>query len=137
MTTPIRGITELADGQQDQFITANEAFRALEQADTQLLLRAITGTSYTLVSLDRGRLVTMNNGAANTLTVPPDSSVAFPVGTLVYVLQLGAGQTTIVAGSGVTINTTETLVARGQYAMLALVKIATDTWVLAGEREAA
>ena len=45
----------------------------------------------------------MDNAAANTLTVPPNSSVAFPVGTSIPIRQAGAGQTTIVAGSGVAI----------------------------------
>lgn len=135
-TTPILGITELADGLIDQFATANEAFRELEKYFTRLRINAQTGTSYMLVLADAGKLVSMTNASANTLTVPPNSSVAFPVGTLIYPLQGGAGQTEIVAGSGVTINTTETLLARAQHSMLALVKLATDVWVLTGEREA-
>ena len=59
-----------------------------------------TGTSYTLVLGDANGLVDTDNGSANTVTVPPNSSVAFPVGTQVLVVQQGAGQTTIVAGSG-------------------------------------
>jgi len=63
-----------------------------------------TGTTYTLALTDDGKLVEMNNASANTLTVPPNSSVAFPVGSQILVLQTGAGQTTLVAGAGVTVN---------------------------------
>lgn len=135
MTTPILGITELADGQIDQYITANEAFRELEKYFTQLRINAQTGTTYTLVLADAGKLVSMTNAAANDLAVPPNSSVAFPVGSIVYILQGGAGQTAIVEGSGVTVETSQTLLSKGQHSMLALIKTATNTWVLTGERE--
>lgn len=96
-----------------------------------------TGTAYTLVLSDAGALVTMNNASANTLTVPPDSDVAFPVGTRVDLGQDGAGQTTVAAGSGVTIRTPETLVLRKQWAKATLIKRAADTWDLEGNLEAA
>ena len=96
-----------------------------------------TGTAYTLVLADAGALVTMSNAAANTLTVPPNSTVAFPVGTRVDIGQDGAGQTTVAAGSGVTIRTPETLKLRKQWAKATLIKRATDTWDLEGNLEAA
>ena len=60
--------------------------------------------SYTLVLADKDKLVEVSNASANTLTVPLNSSVAFPVGTQITILQTGAGQTTITATGGVTIN---------------------------------
>lgn len=96
-----------------------------------------TGTSYVLVLADAFKLVTMNNAAANTLEVPPNSSVAFPVGTRIDIGQDGAGQTTVQAGSGVTIRTPETLKLRKQWAKATLIKRATDTWDLEGNLEAA
>ena len=93
--------------------------------------------SYTLVLSDAGKAVEMNVGTANDLTVPPNSTVAFPVGTVVEVCQIGAGVTTIVAGAGVTINTPETLVLAGQWSTVSLRKRATDVWVLAGYTTAA
>jgi len=59
--------------------------------------------SYTLVASDADKLVEMNVASANNLTVPPNSSVAFSTGTQILLAQYGAGQTTVVAGSGVTI----------------------------------
>lgn len=94
---------------------------------------AQTGTTYTLVLGDAGNVVSMNNASANTLTVPPNSSVAFPVGTQVDLVQLGAGQTAIAAGGGVTIRSdTGKLKLSGQYVGATLLKLATDEWLLAG-----
>jgi hypothetical protein len=94
-----------------------------------------TGTSYTLVLGDAFKLVTIANASANTLTVPLNSSVAFPVGTRVDVGQDGAGQTTIAATGGVTIRTPETLKLRKQWGKATLIKRATDTWDLEGNLE--
>lgn len=96
-----------------------------------------TGTSYTLVLADAFKLVTMDNAAANTVTVPPNSSVPFPINTRVDLGQDGAGQTTIAAGAGVTIRTPETLKIRKRWAKATLIKRGTDTWDLEGNLEAA
>jgi len=100
-------------------------------------MNAQTGAAYTLVLADAGALVTMSNAAANTLTVPPNSAVAFPDGTRVDIGQDGAGQTTVAAGSGVTIRTPETLKLRKQWAKATLIKRGADTWDLEGNLEAA
>jgi hypothetical protein len=93
--------------------------------------------SYTLVITDGGGLVEMNVATANTLTVPPNSSVAFPIGTSTDVVQYGAGQTTITAGAGVTIRSSGSkLKLTGQYSGATLYKRATDEWVLLGDLSA-
>jgi hypothetical protein len=89
--------------------------------------------SYSLVLSDVGKIVEMNVGSANNLTVPLDSSVAFPIGTNITILQTGAGQTTIVATGGVTINSTPGLKLRAQWSSATLIKRATDTWVAIGD----
>lgn len=90
--------------------------------------------SYTLVLGDAGKTVTMTNASANNLTVPPNADVAFPVNTRIDVIQYGAGQTTIVAGSGVTIYSSGSkLKLTGQYSGASLWKKATNTWVLVGD----
>jgi len=89
--------------------------------------------SYTLVLSDAGKIVEMNVGSANNLTVPLDSSVVFPVGSNITILQTGAGQTTIVATGGVTINSTPGLKLRAQWSSATLIKRATDTWVAIGD----
>jgi hypothetical protein len=52
--------------------------------------------SYTLVLTDAYKAIEMNVASANNLTVPPNSSVAFPTGTQLIVIQTGAGTTTLV-----------------------------------------
>lgn len=103
---------------------------------TNLLGDVVTNAqtaSYTLVLSDKGKLVEMNVGSANNLTVPLNSSVAYPVGTQINILQVGSGQTTVVATSGVTINGTPGLKLRAQWSYATLIKRATDTWVLVGD----
>jgi len=91
---------------------------------------ADTTTAYTLVLTDAGKQVTMSNASASTLTVPPNSSVAFAVGVRVQVIQLGAGAVTLTAGSGVTLSETGNNLVLGQYQSAVLVKQATNTWIV-------
>jgi hypothetical protein len=98
-----------------------------------LAFNAQTGTTYTFVLADAGKMVTSSNGSAQTLTVPPNSSVAFDIGTQIIVQALGAGAATLAQGSGVTIQSKDSNKAiDGQYAGVTLVKRATDTWSLIG-----
>jgi hypothetical protein len=103
-------------------------------ATTQgLTLNAQTGTTYTLLLSDSGKFVTQTNAAAIATTIPPNSSVAFPIGTQVNLMQLGAGAITITAGAGVTLRSADSLVVtNGQYSVATCVKIDTDEWVLIG-----
>ena len=101
-----------------------------------IALNTQTGTAYTLVLADRGKLVTTNNGSAQSITIPPNSSVAYAVGTQVQVAGLGAGEVTMVAGSGVTLRSTPGLKLRAQYSSVTCIKIATDEWILVGDLEA-
>ncbi|CAH1658773.1 hypothetical protein CHELA1G11_12858 [Hyphomicrobiales bacterium] len=92
-----------------------------------------TGTTYQLALADLGKVVEMNNGSAMTLTVPPNSTVTFPVGGRIDLTRLGAGTLTIAAGSGVTIRSAGgKLKIADQYGMASLYKRGTNEWVLAG-----
>ena len=89
--------------------------------------------SYTLVAGDAGGIVEMNDGSANNLTIPPNSSVAFATGTQIIIVQQGAGATTIVEGSGVTTRSLDdNAIINGQYVSVALVKRDTDEWYIFG-----
>lgn len=122
----------------DDALNTLEAVIATKQPIGELVgLNTQTGTTYTLVLTDAGKIVEMNNASANTLTVPPNSSVAFPVNTVIHLHQYGAGQTTTAQGAGVTIRTPETLLLRTQYSTATLRKRGTDEWVLSGDLEAA
>ena len=90
--------------------------------------------SHTLVLSDKDKLVEMNSSSANTLTVPLNSSEAFPVGSQINILQTGTGQTTIAPVSGgVTINATPGLKLRARWSSATLIKRAENVWVLAGD----
>ena len=89
--------------------------------------------SYTLVLGDKNKIVEMNVASGNNLTVPPNSSVAYPVGTQINILQVGAGQTTVVQGAGVTVNAAPGLKLRTTWSYATLIKRATDSWVLVGD----
>jgi len=94
---------------------------------------AQTGTSYTFVLADAGKLVTLNNAAVITLTIPANASVAFPTGTRIDLLQYGAGQVTV-GGAGVTIRSSGSkLKLAGQYSGATLWKKGTNEWVLIGD----
>jgi hypothetical protein len=124
---------------QDNAVTqAKMADRAIGSAELDnLTLNAQTGTTYTLALTDAHKLVTLSNASSITATVPPNSSVAFETGDQVNLLQLGAGQVTVAAGSGVTIRSEGSkLKLKGQYATATLVKIGTDEWVLLGNTAA-
>jgi len=90
-------------------------------------VNAQTGATYTLVLADANNCVTMNNASPNTLTVPPNSSVAFPVGTRITVTALNAA-TTVTPGAGVTFQFPSGAVAAAQNGAFTLKKVATDTW---------
>lgn len=101
---------------------------------TALATNAQTGTTYTFVLTDANNtVVEMSNTSAITATVPPNSSVAYPVGSQIQLLQTNTGQVTVAPGSGVTINGTPGLKLRAQWSFATLIKRATDTWVLVGD----
>jgi hypothetical protein len=100
----------------------------------KLLVANRQTASYTLVLSDADKLVEMNVGSANNLTVPLNSSVAFSTGTQILLAQYGAGQTTIVATSGVTIRSNGAkLKLNAQYSGATLIKIDTNEWYLFGD----
>ena len=99
-------------------------------------INAQTGTTYTPVLADSGKIVTLNNGSAITLTIPPNSSVAYPVGSSLVFISIGAGLTTFAQGSGVTIasagGTATAPIITAQHNSATAIKIATDTWQVIG-----
>jgi len=93
--------------------------------------------SYTLSALtERDSVIEVNSASAVTITVPTNSTIAYPVGTSIDILQTGAGQITVAGASGVTVNATPGLKLRTQWSGATLFKRATDTWVLYGDLSA-
>ena len=114
---------------------ANESMTITSDGNVvfQVGINAQTGTTYTTVLADQSKLVTLTNASAITVTIPANSSVAYPVGTKIDFAQLGAGQVTFAGAGGVTVNATPTLKLRAQYSAATCIKTATDTWLLVGD----
>jgi hypothetical protein len=98
-----------------------------------------TGTAYTAVLADAGKVIESNNASAMTITIPPNSSVAYPVGSRLRGTRLGAGTLTIVQGAGVVLRNrieaagTTNRTVPAQYGMWEAYKRGTDEWVLTGD----
>ena len=110
------------------------AFTWIEQDDTTLAFNAQTGTTYTLVAADLGKMVTLSNAGAITLTVPPS---VFTTGNIINIQQLGAGQVTLAQGAGVTITSTGATVSapklRKQYSAASILCTASNTFTVIGD----
>jgi hypothetical protein len=100
-------------------------------------INAQTGTTYTTVLADNGKLVTQTNASAIATTIPLNSSVAYPIGAQINIAQMGAGQVTISGASGVTIASTGATATapklRAQYSTATAVQTSTDTWLVMGD----
>ena len=96
-----------------------------------------TGTTYTTVLADNGKLTTLSNASAIAVTIPLNSSVAYPVGAQINMAQLGAGQVTVSGAGGVTLVSTGATAAtpktRAQYSTLTCVQTSTDNWIVMGD----
>ena len=108
-------------------------------AGSKVTLNAQTAT-YTVVLADADqKLVTMSVASANDFLIPTNASVAFAVGTVINVIQIGAGQTTIKAvtsGTTTISSTGASAIApklRAQFSAASCIKVATDTWYVVGD----
>ena len=88
---------------------------------------------YTLVLTDAGKVIEINSGSSENVTIPPNSSVAFPTGTQIVIVRLGAGAVVIVEGSGVTTRSDgDKNKIKSQYSSCVLIKHETDEWYILG-----
>jgi hypothetical protein len=127
--------TLLQDGQAAGSITAADV---RQQGDSLGgLATSFQGGNYTFVLADRGTMVEGTSGSAQTFTVPPNSTAAFQVGTVIAFRQYGTGsatgQLTIAAGAGVTLRTASSLTTRAQYSIGSIHKRGTDEWIVSGD----
>ena len=101
---------------------------------SQITQTVDTSTAYTFVLGDQSNIVACANGSAITATVPPNSSVAFPLGAELAVVQGGAGQVTLTAGAGVTLLAADSeLKTRVIYSMAYMYQSAANYWIVAGD----
>lgn len=111
---------------------------AVDSSFAAVTLRAVTTTTDTFVLADlRNKLITYSNASAIAVTIPLNSSVAFPIGTSINIAQTGAGQVTVSGTAGVTVRSTGgTATApktRAQYSAITCIKIASDEWLCVGD----
>lgn len=111
--------------------------KTLTSAKINLGINPQTGTTYTTVLADNGKLITQTNASAITTTIPLFASVAYPVGTQLNFVQYGAGQVTIQGDSGVTVVSTGATAAtpklRAQYSSATAICVSQDNWYVAGD----
>lgn len=140
-TTSILGITLPDDTNlvKDGASAMRTIGNGFDDALAKITLNDQTAT-YTVVLTDnRNKLVRMNVASAHDFLIPTNASVAFPIGSVINVVQIGAGQTTIkaVTAGTTTIQSTGATAAqpklRAQYSAASCVKVATDTWIIIGD----
>jgi hypothetical protein len=104
--------------------------KTLTDPKINLAINAQTGTTYTSVLTDNGKLVTLSNASAITVTIP---NGVFTVGQQINFLQLGAGQVTFQGDGTSTIVSNPGVKTRAQYSIATIVCIATNTFLLTGD----
>ncbi len=106
-------------------------------ANSLVAVTAQTGTAYNVGTADVGKLVTLSNAAAQTITIPANASVAFAIGDQVNFMNLSTGTATFVAsGTAVIRSAGSKLKLADQYAVCTVLKIDTDAWVMLGNVKA-
>jgi len=129
---------DLKGGTTGQVLAKNSGtdldFTWTEQDDTTLSFNAQTGTTYTLVAADLGKLVTASNTSPITITVPPSIFVA---GNVINVQRINTGSVTFAQGAGVTITSTggtETApILRARYSACTIICTSSDNFTIVGD----
>ena len=111
--------------------------KTLTSPKINLGINAQTGTTYTFVVADDGKFITASNADPITVTIPPISSEAYPIGAQLNIVQKGAGQVTFAQGAGVTIRSTGTTATapklRVQYSSATAVHEGSNIWYVVGD----
>ena len=91
--------------------------------------------SHTLTLDDSYYMVEIDSSSAETVTIPTNATTAIPIGTVIYVCQLGTGQVTIAGAAGVTLRSSNAeYKTNGQYSVIVLRKRLTNEWVMFGDK---
>ena len=118
-----------------QMYVSNTAAERLPVATSKAQINAQTGTTYTIALADAGYLITASNAGAIAVSIPTDATINLPIGTQILVMQLGLGQVTVAAVvPGTTaVNSKNGTKTSGQYAVISLIKVAANSWVVGGD----
>lgn len=147
LTTPVITLSTTSSTTEGQIawdstndkILIGDGTNTKEFASSTLTLNAQTGTTYTFALADKDKLVTASTSATQTYSIPTNGTTAFPVGTQINIIQIGAGQVTIQAASSGTTTVSSTGATptapalRAQYSSATLIKAATDLWYVVGD----
>lgn len=97
-------------------------------------LRTLTATAHTLQAVDAGSIIETTGSSGVIITIPPQSTVALPIGTLINISQIGGGTARVVAAATVTLNGVlgGGVDLSGQWSGAALTKRGADAWVIQG-----
>jgi hypothetical protein len=114
-------------------ISTTAAISLTKVADVTISTK--TSTPYVIALGDKNSLIEMNLAGANVVNVPTNASTPFPIGTVINIVQYGAGKTQVVASTpGTTsVRATPGNFLRDRYATAALIKRGTDEWYLIGD----
>jgi hypothetical protein len=108
--------------------------KTLTAPKINLAFNAQTGTTYTLVAADSGKLVTSSNASAVVITIPPS---VFAAGEQINVQSIGVGLTSFAQGAGVTITSTGATatapILRAQYSACTIICTASNTFTIVGD----
>lgn len=107
----------------------------LTQARLRTAVESSSDTTYDFVLADaESKFKMLTSGSAMSATIPPQASVAWPDNAYIELCQGGTGAVTITPGSGVTVavNPALTLETNGQYAVIGLKKVGTNSWIVFG-----
>jgi hypothetical protein len=116
------------------YVTNTKLSDSLSTKTNKLISFTTYTSSDTLRLTDADKVVEMNSASANNIVIPTNSAYAFPVGTQIVIIQIGAGQTTFVPASGVTVRSSSSkLKLTGQYSTATIIKRATNEWYLQGD----
>jgi hypothetical protein len=111
--------------------------KILTTPQINLGINAQTGTTYTPVLADNGKIVTLSNASSIAVTIPTNASVAYPVGAQLTFSSLGVGIATIQGAGGVTIVSTGATASaptiRARYSTAAVIQLSADNWIVMGD----
>ena len=143
--TGLNTISRVAVGTNDTILVADSttasgvAWKAITVPNESITSAKIDeqASSYTLALTDKNKFIKMTSGSPNTVTVPTNASVTFPVGSQIHIIQYGAGKTQILPVAGTpTIYGTPGQFLRAQYSSATLLKCDTNIWMLMGDLSA-
>jgi hypothetical protein len=140
-TTAIFGVTipDDTDLVKDGAAAIRTVGNGFDGALGKVTLNAQTDTYTAVLTDNQNKVITMNKATANDFLIPTNASVAFPIGSVINLIQIGAGTTTIeaVTPGTTTISSTGDVSAspelRAQFSAASCIKVATDAWYIIGD----